>query len=275
MLFRSGLDAGADDYLSKPFRQEELRLRLEGGRRLLTLEGRDMMIFSLAKLAESRDEDTGTHLERIREYSKVLATELMSWPKFENIVDAQFVELIYMTSPLHDVGKVGIPDSVLLKPGKLTAEEFEVMKRHTLIGGDTLSASAQAHPEASFLKMALDITLKHHERWDGTGYPFQLKGEDIPLSARIVAVADVYDALTTKRVYKPAFTHETAADIIYKSRGTHFDPDLIDAFSNVEEQMRRIRFELDDNQPANASISLQVPQDQVAAFTPASSAAMS
>ncbi len=241
-----GLDAGADDYLSKPFRHEELRLRLEGGRRLLTLEGRDMMIFSLAKLAESRDQDTGTHLERIREYSKVLATELMSWPKFEHVVDAQFVELIYLTSPLHDVGKVGIPDSVLLKPGKLTPDEFEVMKRHTLIGGETLSASAQAYPEASFLKMALDIALKHHERWDGTGYPFQLKGEDIPLSARIVAVADVYDALTTKRVYKPAFTHETAADIIYKSRGSHFDPDLVDAFAKVEEQMRCIRYELDE-----------------------------
>lgn len=246
-----GLNAGADDYLSKPFRHEELRLRLEGGRRLLTLEGRDMMIFSLAKLAESRDQDTGTHLERIREYSKVLATELMSWPKFENVVDAQFVELIYLTSPLHDVGKVGIPDNVLLKPGKLTPEEFEVMKRHTLIGGETLGASAQAHPEASFLKMAMDIALKHHERWDGTGYPFQLQGEDIPLSARIVAVADVYDALTTKRVYKPAFTHETAAEIIYKSRGSHFDPDLVDAFSKVEEQMRRIRFELDEDMQAD------------------------
>ncbi len=254
-----GLDAGADDYLSKPFRQEELRLRMEGGRRLLTLEGRDMMIFSLAKLAESRDQDTGTHLERIREYSKVLATELMSWPKFENEVDAQFVELIYLTSPLHDVGKVGIPDSVLLKPGKLTAEEFEVMKRHTLIGGETLSASAQAHPEASFLKMALDITLKHHERWDGTGYPFQLKGEDIPLSARIVAIADVYDALTTKRVYKEAFSHEIAADIIYKSSGTHFDPDLVDAFSKVENQMRRIRFELDEeNQTPNCTNAAKI-----------------
>ena len=126
-----------------------------------------------------------------------------------------------------------------------------------------------------FLKMALDITLKHHERWDGTGYPFQLQGEDIPLSARIVAVADVYDALTTKRVYKPAFTHETAADIIYKSRGTHFDPDLVDAFSNVEEQMRRIRFELDDDHSAKANISLSVPQDLVAAFSPATSSVVS
>ena len=246
----SGLDSGADDYLSKPFHHEELRLRLEGGRRLLMLEGRDMMIFSLAKLAESRDTDTGSHLERIREYSKVLATELMNWPKFECIVDAQFVELIYLTSPLHDIGKVGIPDSVLLKPGKLTSEEFEVMKRHTLIGGETLSASANAYPEASFIKMALDITLNHHERWDGTGYPFRLRGEQIPLCARIVAIADVYDALTTKRVYKDAYTHEEAVRIIYDSRGTHFDPDLVDAFAIVEEQMRVIRARLDDAAPA-------------------------
>jgi putative two-component system response regulator len=254
-----GLDAGADDYLSKPFRHEELRLRLEAGRRLLTLEGRDMMIFSLAKLAESRDNDTGTHLERIREYSKLLATDLMNQPKFEHIVDAQFVELIYLTSPLHDVGKVGIPDQILLKPGKLTEDEFEVMKRHTLIGGETLSASAKAHPEASFLKMALDITLKHHERWDGTGYPFQLKGEEIPLSARIVAVADVYDALTTKRVYKAAFTHEVAAEIIYKSKGSHFDPDIVDAFARVEEQMRTIRLEMDDESPMSSENS-EVPK---------------
>jgi len=252
-----GLDAGADDYLSKPFRHEELRLRLEGGKRLLMLEGRDMMIFSLAKLAESRDQETGKHLERMREYSRAIATELMQWPKFEKIIDAQFIELIYLTSPLHDVGKVGIPDAVLLKPGKLTPEEFEIMKRHTLIGGETLLASAEAHPEASFLKMALDIALKHHEKWDGSGYPFGLKGEEIPLSARIVALADVYDALTTKRVYKPAFTHEVATDIIRQSSGKHFDPDLVEAFFNIENQIREIQAELDETsyQPAPVEAS--------------------
>ncbi len=243
----SGLDAGADDYLCKPFRHEELRLRLEGGKRLLMLEGRDMMIFSLAKLAESRDQETGTHLERIREYSRAIALELMTWEKFENIIDAQFVELIYLTSPLHDIGKVGIPDAVLLKPGKLTPEEFEIMKRHTLIGGETLFASAQAHPEASFLTMALDIALKHHEKWDGSGYPFGLKGDQIPLSARIVALADVYDALTTKRVYKPAFTHDVAAQIIGDSTGKHFDPDMVTAFFKIEDQIRSIQLELDES----------------------------
>jgi putative two-component system response regulator len=241
-----GLDGGADDYLAKPFRIDELRLRLEAGKRLLMLEGRDMMIFSLAKLAESRDTDTGKHLERMREYSRAIAVQLMVSGKFETILDAQYIDLLYLTAPLHDIGKVGIPDSVLLKPGKLTREEFEVMKRHTLIGGATLKASADAHPEACFLQMALDIALKHHERWDGSGYPFGLKGEEIPLAARIVALADVYDALTTKRIYKPAFTHETAAALIRDASGHHFDPDVVEAFFSIEDEVRRIQSSLDE-----------------------------
>jgi putative two-component system response regulator len=245
---QAGLDGGADDYLSKPFSFEELRLRLETGKRLLTFEGRDMMIFSLAKLAESRDTDTGKHLERMREYSRAVAVELSKLDKFEHVIDAQFIDLLYITSPLHDIGKVGIPDSVLLKPGKLTADEFEIMKRHTLIGGATLQASADAYPEASFLQMALDIALKHHEKWDGSGYPFGLKGEDIPLSARIVALADVYDALTTKRVYKPAMPHEAAVEIIRESSGFHFDPEIVEAFLRIDEEIRAIQSSLDSEE---------------------------
>lgn len=217
--------------------------------RLLSLEGREMMIFSLAKLAESRDDDTGEHLERIREYAKLVASELSHTPKFADRIDGQFVQLIYLTSPLHDIGKVGIPDSILCKPGKLTAEEFEVMKQHTRIGGDTLKASAQEYSEASFLWMAYEIAINHHERWDGTGYPNRLKGEQIPLAARIVSVADVYDALRSKRVYKPAFSHEKSTGIILEGRGTQFDPDIVDAFIKVEAQVREISEKYVDTVP--------------------------
>jgi putative two-component system response regulator len=235
-----GLDAGADDYLSKPISLDELRLRINVGKRLLSLEGREMMIFSLAKLAESRDDDTGAHLERIREYATLIAAELMNWPKFADTIDGQFVQLIYLTSPLHDIGKVGIPDSILRKPGKLTPEEFEAMKEHTKIGGETLKASAEAYSEASFLWMAYEIAINHHERWDGKGYPKNLHGEQIPLSARIVSVADVYDALRSKRVYKPEFSHEKSMAIIREGRGTQFDPDVVDAFVASEVRVREI-----------------------------------
>jgi putative two-component system response regulator len=235
-----GLDAGADDYLSKPINLDELRLRINVAKRLLSLEGREMMIFSLAKLAESRDDDTGEHLERVREISKLLAAELAQTPKFANVIDGQFIQLIYLTSPLHDIGKVGIPDNILNKPGKLTPEEFEAMKEHTRIGGETLRASAQAYSEASFLWMAYEIAINHHERWDGNGYPNKLSGEQIPLSARIVSVADVYDALRSKRVYKPPFSHEKSVEIILEGKGTQFDPDVVDAFVKQESCVREI-----------------------------------
>jgi len=244
-----GLDAGADDYLSKPINPDELRLRLNAGMRLLSLEGREMMIFSLAKLAESRDDDTGEHLERMREYAKLIASELAHTSKFADLIDGQFVQLIYLTSPLHDIGKVGIPDRILCKPGRLTPEEFEVMKQHTRIGGDTLKASAQEYSEASFLWMAYEIAINHHERWDGTGYPNGLKGEQIPLAARVVSIADVYDALRSKRVYKPSFSHEKSTGIILEGRGTQFDPDIVDAFIKVEAQVREISEKYVDTVP--------------------------
>jgi putative two-component system response regulator len=154
--------------------------------------------------------------------------------------------MLYLTSPLHDIGKVGIPDQVLLKPGPLTPEEFEVMKRHAVIGGQTLNAAVQAHPGAKYLEMARDIALSHHEKFDGTGYPNHLRAEEIPLCGRIVAICDVYDALTTRRVYKPAFSHEVAKSIILDGRGKHFDPEIVEAFLASEEQFIAIKDQLED-----------------------------
>jgi putative two-component system response regulator len=236
-----GLNAGADDYITKPFQPEELQVRLRVGERILSLESRDLTIFALAKLAESRDPDTGAHLERIREFCRIMAEELSYADPPPPEVDGDFVQMIYLTSPLHDIGKVGVPDSILLKPGRLDEEEFEIMKRHAAIGGETLEALTASHPDARFLHMARDIAWTHHERYDGSGYPRGLAGEDIPLCGRIVAVADVYDALTSRRVYKEAYGHETAVSIICEGRGTHFDPNIVDAMLRREDDFRRLR----------------------------------
>ena len=198
---------------------------------------REAMIFALAKLAESRDDDTGKHLERICRYTEILAGAVArNHPE----LDEDWVHTVAVTASLHDIGKVGIPDAVLKKPGKLTDEERKRMQSHTTIGGDTLIAVRHEWTEDDFLRIAAEIALSHHERWDGTGYPFGLVGEDVSLSARIVAVADVYDALTSKRVYKDAMTHEAAARIILEGSGTHFDPEVIAAFRTVEDAFEAI-----------------------------------
>jgi putative two-component system response regulator len=236
-----GISAGADDFVSKPFHPAELQARVRAGERVLSLETRDMVIFAMAKLAESRDHETGTHLERVRSYAHALARHLRNNPKYSGTIDDKFMRLIYLTSPLHDIGKVGIPDSVLLKPGRLSDSEFEIMKTHTELGAQTLDAAMREFPGTDFLRMAREIAASHHERWDGTGYPAGLRGEEIPLCGRIVALADVYDALTSRRVYKDAFAHQVARAMILDESGTHFDPDVVDAFIQAESEILAIR----------------------------------
>jgi PAS domain S-box-containing protein len=215
-------------------------------------------ILGLAKLAEYRDEGTGAHLERIREYARRLAREMAKISKYKNYITPGYIDDIFHSSILHDIGKVGIPDAILLKPGKLTSKEFEVIKRHTTFGGDAIRAIESRIQGRSFLFMGREIAYNHHEKWDGNGYPRGLKGEEIPLSARIVALADVYDALTTKRFYKEAYSHEKSREIILSLKGTHFDPQIADSFLFLEAEFNRIRKEkLEDElelieQPARA-----------------------
>ncbi|MGD1971949.1 MAG: HD domain-containing phosphohydrolase [Desulfobacterales bacterium] len=206
-------------------------------------EARSATILGLAKLAEYRDEGTGTHLERIREYARILAVQLSQNPKFNDRVDQQYIEDIYQSSILHDIGKVGTPDALLLKPGELNDEEFTIIKRHTIMGGNALKAIESQIEGKSFLAMGKEIAYNHHEKWDGSGYPRGLKAEAIPLSARIIAVADVYDALTTKRFYKEAYSHEKAKTMVIRLKGKHFDPDIVEAFIAIEAEFNRVRKE--------------------------------
>ncbi len=196
---------------------------------------RDAVIFAMAKLAESRDTDTGKHLERICRYVEILARKLgESRPD----IDENWIQTVTLTAALHDIGKVGVPDAVLCKPGKLTDEERQIIQKHARIGGDTLQALRQRVEEDSFVATATEIAFAHHERWDGTGYPFGLAENDIALAARIVAVADVYDALTCERVYKKAMPHDEARRIIVEGAGSHFDPDVVNAFVAIEDEIK-------------------------------------
>jgi len=270
------IEMGAEDYLNKPFNPVLLRARISASlekKRLndeakrykaqieehnTLLEGkvieqvRDITfaqhgaIFAMSKLAESKDPETGAHLERMREYCRLLSLQLRRTAVYSDIVDEMFIENIYATSPLHDIGKVGVPDNILLKPGKLDADEWVLMKTHTTIGADTLRAVDKKHPGNGFLRMGIDIAEGHHEKWDGSGYPRGLKGDAIPLAARILALGDVYDALTSKRCYKDAFSHDKSRGIILEGAGSHFDSKVVNAFLETEDEFIRVRSEFQD-----------------------------
>jgi response regulator RpfG family c-di-GMP phosphodiesterase len=216
-------------------------------------EARNSIVVALAKLAEHRDDDTGRHLDRVTKFCLALAKDLRRQPAYEDTIDAEFLENLRNAAPLHDIGKVAIPDSILLKPGKLTPDEMAVMRRHVSVGAETLRSVLVRTPDSGFLKMGEEIALGHHEWFDGTGYPRCISGLDIPLAARILALADVYDALTTKRVYKEAMSHEKAVDIILEQKGTQFDPAIVEAFQRCDEQFRRLARDLSDAAPDQAS----------------------
>jgi putative two-component system response regulator len=190
----------------------------------------DVAVFALAKLAESRDEDTGEHLIRVRGYSQLLAEQLRRESRYAEKITEEFLRDLYRSSPLHDIGKVGISDTILFKPGRLTLEEFEMVRTHSMLGGRILEDVVLHSESGNFLRMAVAIARHHHERFDGTGYPSGLRGESIPLPARIVALADVFDALTSKRPYKPAYSTDRARRLIQEDTGKHFDPVIVSAF---------------------------------------------
>ncbi len=280
-----GLELGAVDYVSKPVVpptllarvRTHLRLREAGEllrdqnahleklvkkrtrdleRKTTELQSRstelqlsqDLTIIALGSIAETRDNETGNHIHRTRAYVEVMARRLAPLPRYRDSISAEQWTLIWKSAPLHDIGKVGIPDSILLKPGKLSADEFAVMKRHPAIGRDALrQAELRMGTEGSFLSTAKEITYSHHERWDGTGYPEGLSGDAIPISARLMALADVYDALINKRVYKPAFPHATAIEILIEGKGNHFDPSLVDCFLEDADEFRYIASRFSDD----------------------------
>lgn len=205
---------------------------------------RDAVIFGLAKLAESRDPETGHHLERIAAYSTRLASAIRRHPRYRDQINSMFVQSIGVSSALHDIGKVGIPDHVLLKPGPLTDEEVAIMRLHPRIGADCIEQIQRRLGASDFLHQAREIALYHHERWDGTGYPFGIHSEEIPLSARIVTIADVYDALTSRRIYKDPYSHEVSVEKIRQATGKQFDPQLVEIFLSIEAEFEQIAVSL-------------------------------
>jgi putative two-component system response regulator len=233
-------EAGADGFLAKPFHRLELRQHLFTAARMQNLIDRNLLIHALSQLAEARDQETGTHLIRVGTYSGILATTLRDTGHFTDIIDRAFIEDIRVLSSLHDIGKVGITDAVLKKAGRHEASETGIMRKHVLIGYETIKNIMERFPKAVFLNMATDIIRYHHEWYDGSGYPDGLKKDAIPLSARIVALADVYDALTSDRVYKNRISHDDAKEVLKAASGIQFDPRIIDAFIRSEAAFKAV-----------------------------------
>ena len=254
---------GGVDYIEKPFEIHEVQARVDNHLRLhdlqeqLELYNRELnhlvemkvneisesqmaTIYALVKLSEARDVDTGLHIERIAGFCRLLAQKLREMKDDMYHIDDEYIENLFKASPLHDIGKVSIPDRILLKPGKLNAEEFEIIKTHTTNGAKTLLEVKEKYPENKFIELGRKIALSHHEKWDGSGYPFGLKGEDIPLEGRIMALVDVYDALRSKRVYKEPFSHEISVDIITAGSGIHFDAKLVNVFLKFESEFNEL-----------------------------------
>ena len=265
-----GFELGAVDYITKPITPAILMARVQTHlalkqarsflqeqndlledqvkKRTRQLEAlQDALIISMASLAETRDNETGHHIRRTQYYIQELAKHLAKHPKFAAKLEPKQIELIYKTAPLHDIGKVGVPDRILLKPGRLTPEEFEEMKRHTVYGRDALDAAAKTlGTDETFLDTAREIAYYHHEKWDGTGYPEGISGEAIPIAARMMAIVDVYDALISRRPYKEPMSHQQAYSIITEGRGTHFDPDVVQAFEEIQETVAEIAIKYAD-----------------------------
>lgn len=261
---QKGLELGAVDYITKPISPPIVLARLkthialkasadflrdkngfleqEVARRTREVEAiQDVTVVALASLAETRDADTGNHIRRTQYYVKALATKLSGHRRFQSFLSPHNIAILFKTAPLHDIGKVGIPDRILLKPARLTPEEFEIMKTHCVLGRDAIEhAEQRLGLDVEFLDMAKEIAFSHHEKWDGSGYPEGLSGDDIPISARIMAVADVYDALISRRVYKDAMPHDLAVMEIKSGRSSHFDPDVVDAFLEISDEFKDI-----------------------------------
>jgi len=264
-----GFELGAVDYITKPVSPAIVLARLKTHLELESVRGelenqnvildqkvrertaelsltQEVTIESMATLAEHRDPETGGHIRRTKNYVKVLAEGLVTHLRFSHYLDDRIIGLLYKSAPLHDIGKVAVADEILLKPGKLTAAEYEEMKKHTTYGNSAISVAESRLGDNSFLRIAREIAHTHHERWDGTGYPQGLSGDDIPIPGRLMAVADVYDALISKRVYKPAYPHREAVETMADGKATQFDPDVLDAFLEVRDEFREIALEYAD-----------------------------